>query len=135
MPESLPERLRLPVVAAPIFLLSGPELVIAACRAGVVGSFPTQNCRTVDDLDRWMGSISDQLAAAPTTHAAPWAANIVTHSSNARLGEDLRLIAEYKPELVITALGSPRPVVDVVKGYGGKVIADVVNVKLAQKAA
>jgi nitronate monooxygenase len=82
-----------------------------------------------------MGSISDQLAKPSTTQAAPWAANIVTHRSNARLGHDLRLIAEYKPELVITALGSPRPVMDVVKGYGGKVIADVVNVKLARKAA
>jgi nitronate monooxygenase len=135
MPESLPERLRLPVVAAPMFLVSGPELVTAACRAGIVGSFPTQNCRTVDDLDRWMGSIADQLPTPAATGVAPWAANIVTHCSNARLPEDLRLIAEYKPELVITALGSPRPVIEVVKGYGGKVIADVVNLKLARKAA
>jgi nitronate monooxygenase len=133
MSESLLERLRLPVVAAPMFLVSGPDLVIAACRAGIVGSFPTQNCRTVDDLDRWMGSIADQLATP--TGGAPWAANIVTHSSNARLAEDLRVIAEYKPELVITALGSPRPVIEVVKGYGGAVIADVVNLKLARKAA
>jgi nitronate monooxygenase len=133
--ESLLERLRLPVVAAPMFLVSGPELVIAACRAGIVGSFPTQNCRTVNDLDRWMGSIADRLATPTAAGAAPWAANIVTHSSNARLPEDLRLVAEYKPELVITALGSPRPVIEVVKGYGGKVIADVVNLKLARKAA
>jgi nitronate monooxygenase len=131
MSVSLLERLRLPVVAAPMFLVSGPELVTAACHAGVIGSFPTQNCRTVDDLDSWMGSITDQL----TTPTAPWAANIITHSSNARLPEDLRLIAEYKPELVITALGSPRPVIDVVKGYGGMVIADVVNLNLARKAA
>jgi hypothetical protein len=82
-----------------------------------------------------MGSICDELASLPTTQVAPWAANIVTHSSNARLVDDLRLIEEYKPELVITALGSPRPVIEVVKGYGGKVIADVVNLKLARKAA
>jgi nitronate monooxygenase len=128
-------RLRLPIIAAPMFLVSGPELVTAACRAGVIGSFPTQNCRTVEDLDRWMGSITDDLAAPQSTWLAPWAANIVTHSSNARLGEDLRLIAQYKPELVITALGSPRPVMEVVKGYGGMVIADVVNMTLARKAA
>ncbi|MHA3021820.1 NAD(P)H-dependent flavin oxidoreductase [Mycobacterium sp. BMJ-28] len=135
MTEPLQSRLRLPVIAAPMFLVSGPELVTAACRAGVIGSFPTQNCRTVEDLDRWMGSITDDLATPSSSTAAPWAANIVTHSSNARLGEDLRLIATYKPELVITALGSPGPVMEVVKGYGGTVIADVVNMKLARKAA
>lgn len=123
-------RLRLPVVAAPMFLVSGPELVTAACGAGIIGSFPTQNCRTTADLDQWMGSITDALAGACDTPAAPWAANIVTHSSNARLGEDLRLIAEYKPDVVITALGSPKPVMDVVKGYGGTVIADVINIRV-----
>lgn len=135
MIHELQTRLRLPIVAAPMFLVSGPDLVVAACRAGVIGSFPTQNCRTVDDLDRWMGSITDALRCGPTQPVAPWAANIVTHSSNARLSEDLRLIAEYKPELVITALGSPRPVMEIVKSYGGQVIADVVNLKLAYKAA
>jgi nitronate monooxygenase len=133
--EPLVSRLRLPVVAAPMFLVSGPELVTAACRAGVIGSFPTQNCRTVGDLDRWMGVITDELTSCSPTHTAPWAANVVTHSSNARLHEDLRLIAQYKPEIVITALGSPRPVMEVVKGYGGIVIADVVNLTLARKAA
>lgn len=130
------ESLRLPVVAAPMFLVSGPDLVVAACRSGIVGSFPTQNCRTVDDLDTWMGTITDRLSGNDTPNpVGPWAANLVTHSSNARLAEDLRLIAEYKPQIVITALGSPRPVMDVVKGYGGIVIADVVNMKLAKKAA
>ncbi|WP_430334261.1 NAD(P)H-dependent flavin oxidoreductase [Rhodococcus sp. ACT016] len=129
--------LRLPVVAAPMFLVSGPELVSAACTAGVVGSFPTQNCRTVEDLDTWMGSITDTLRAAEgaAVPVAPWAANLVTHSSNARLADDLRLIEEYKPQIVITALGSPKPVMEVVKGYGGTVIADVVNMRLAHKAA
>ncbi|WP_293059172.1 nitronate monooxygenase, partial [Mycobacterium sp.] len=135
MTGPLSARLRLPVVAAPMFLVSGPDLVTAACRAGIIGAFPTQNCRTVGDLDVWMGSITDQLAETSDQCTAPWAANVITHSSNARLHEDLRLIAQYRPELVITALGSPRPVMEVVKGYGGTVIADVVNISLARKAA
>ncbi|GAB2651051.1 nitronate monooxygenase [Prescottella soli] len=136
MTNPLLETLRLPVVAAPMFLVSGPDLVVAACRSGIVGSFPTQNCRTVDDLDTWMGTITDSLGGNDdASPVGPWAANLVTHSSNARLAEDLRLIAEYKPQIVITALGSPRPVMEVVKGYGGTVIADVVNMKLARKAA
>ncbi|RVW09780.1 nitronate monooxygenase [Prescottella agglutinans] len=136
MTNPLLDSLRLPVVAAPMFLVSGPDLVVEACRSGIVGSFPTQNCRTVDDLDTWMGTITDGLRGNDASHATgPWAANLITHSSNARLAEDLRLIAEYKPQIVITALGSPRPVMEVVKGYGGTVIADVVNMKLARKAA
>ncbi|MBF6182174.1 nitronate monooxygenase [Nocardia otitidiscaviarum] len=114
-----------------MFLVSGPELVIAACRSGIIGSFPTQNCRSVGDLDAWMGTITDRTDGSPV----PWAANLITHSSNARLADDLRLIGEYQPPVVITALGSPRPVMDVVKGYGGLVIADVVNMGLARKAA
>ena len=125
------EGLRLPVVAAPMFLVSGPELVVAACTSGIVGSFPAPNCRTVADLDCWMGKISDQLAGSD---AAPWAVNLVTHSTNARMAEDLRLVAEYKPAIVITALGSPIPAIETVKAYGGTVIADVVNIKLARKA-
>jgi nitronate monooxygenase len=125
------EGLRLPVVAAPMFLISGPDLVVAACKSGIVGSFPAPNCRTVDDLDAWMGKISDQLDGAD---AAPWAINLVTHSTNARLADDLRLVAEYQPAVVITALGSPIPAIETVKAYGGTVIADVVNIKLAKKA-
>ena len=127
-------RLRIPVVAAPMFLVSGPDLVVAACRAGVIGSFPTQNCRTVDELDQWFANITGQLRDAGPD-AAPWAVNLVTHRSNRRLAEDLRLVAEYQPPIVITALGSPRPVMEVVHGYGGIVIADVVNMTLAHKAA
>jgi len=125
------DHLRLPVVAAPMFLISGPDLVVAACRSGVVGSFPSPNCRTTEDLDTWMGTIVDGLAG---TDAAPWAINLVTHSSNARLADDLRLVAEHRPPVVITALGSPKPVMETVKSYGGLVIADVVSLKLAHKA-
>lgn len=132
MSQSLVADLRLPVVAAPMFLVSGPELVVAACRSGVVGSFPTQNARTAADLDAWMGTITDAVATGDT---APWAANLVTHSTNSRLADDLELIAEYQPPIVITALGSPRPAIETVHAYGGLVIADVVNLRLAQKAA
>lgn len=139
MTSRFPYPVRMPVVAAPMFLISGPELVIAACRAGVVGSFPAPNCRTTDELDIWLSSVSDGLRGAaaedPDAAIAPWALNLVTHSSNARLAADLEVVAAHKPPIVITALGSPGPVMDVVKGYGGLVIADVVNLKLANKAA
>lgn len=125
------DTLRLPVFAAPMFLISGPELVIAACRAGVAGAFPTPNCRTIEDLDQWM----DRIVSARLPGDAPWIANMITHSTNTRLSEDLRLIAQYKPPVVITALGSPRPVIETVKSYGGLVFADVVSMKLARKAA
>lgn len=124
-------RLRLPVVTAPMFLISSPELVIAASQAGVIGSFPTPNCRTLEELDEWMGRIQHGLKGSDS---APWAVNLITHSSNQRLAADLELVAKYQPEVVITALGSPAPVIDTVKSYGGTVIADVVSIKLARKA-
>lgn len=134
----LPFALRLPVVAAPMFLISGPELVVAACQAGIVGAFPTPNARPIDVLDDWMRRITDGLAQAqadaPGRVLAPWAANLVTHSSNKRLPQDLALVAKYKPPIVITALGSPKPAIEVVQAYGGRVIADVVNLTLAKKA-
>lgn len=139
MRTPLPQPVRLPVVAAPMFLISGPDLVIAACTSGIVGAFPAPNCRTTGELDTWMGTITDGLssasAAAPDSIVAPWALNLVTHRTNARLADDLRLVAEHQPPIVITALGSPAPVMETVKAYGGIVIADVVNLKLAQKAA
>lgn len=122
--------LTLPVVVAPMFLISGPEMVIAACKAGVVGAFPTPNCQTTEELDQWMTRIASE------THAgdAPWAANLVTHSSNPRLADDLAMVARHKPPIVITALGSPRAAIEIVHGYGGVVLADVVTVSLAHKA-
>tara|TARA_R110002167_G_scaffold139018_3_gene326432 strand:- start:40 stop:993 length:954 start_codon:yes stop_codon:yes gene_type:complete len=129
--STLFDTLRLPVFAAPMFLVSGPEMVIAACKAGIGGAFPTPNCRTVEDLDRWM----DQITGALEPGDAPWIANMITHSTNTRLAEDLRLVAQYKPPVVITALGSPKPVMETVKAYGGLVFADVISMKLARKAA
>jgi nitronate monooxygenase len=129
---------RLPVFAAPMFLVSGPELVTAACRAGIVGAFPSHNARTAEDLARWMEGICADLARAreerPGAIIAPWCVNLVTHSTNARLPDDLALVAKYQPPVVVTALGSPKPVMEIVRSYGGIVIADVINITLARKA-
>lgn len=131
--------LRLPVVAAPMFLVSGPELVLEACKAGIVGAFPTPNARPIETLDAWLVTITEGLRAHrdanPDAIVGPWAANVVTHSSNARLSQDLALIEKYQPPIVITALGSPKPALEVVHSYGGIVLADVVNLRLARKAA
>ena len=131
--------LRLPVFAAPMFLISGPELVLAACKAGIVGAFPTPNARPIEALDAWMKQITEGLAEACEHQApdsiGPWCANLVTHSSNTRLPQDLELIAKYKPPIVVTALGSPKPAIEVVQAYGGLVFADVTNISLAKKAA
>ena len=135
---TLPFSLRLPVVAAPMFLISGPDLVLAACKAGIVGAFPTPNARPISQLDDWMRRITEGLAQAreaqPAATLGPWCANLVTHSSNTRLAEDLELIAKYKPPVVVTALGSPKPAISVVHSYGGIVLADVINLNLARKA-
>ena len=134
----LPFALRLPVVAAPMFLISGPELVLAACKAGIIGAFPTPNARPVSVLADWMQQITEGLARArdvqPAATIGPWCANLVTHSSNTRLAEDLALVARFKPPVVVTALGSPKPAIEVVHAYGGLVIADVISVGLAKKA-
>lgn len=138
MSKQLPFRLRLPVFAAPMFLVSGPDLVVAACEAGIVGAFPTTNARPIEVLDQWFAEITSRLDAArrknPDALIAPWCANLITHSSNTRLPQDLALIAKYRPPVVVTALGSPKPVIDVVRAYGGIVIADVVNLALSKKA-
>lgn len=123
-------RLSLPLVAAPMFLISGPELVLAACREGVVGTFPTPNARTVADLDQWL----DRITSGVGSKDAPWAANVVVHRSNTRLDEDIDLVIRYKAPLVITALGSPRAIVERVHSYGGLVFADVNSVAFARKA-
>lgn len=130
LPAPLASRLRLPLVAAPMFLVSGPDLVIAACRAGVIGSFPFPNARTAGDLRLWL----DRLKAALGPADAPWAANLMVHPTYARLDEEIALVEEYRPEIVITALGSPRRLVDVVRRYGGIVLADVNSPVFARKA-
>jgi nitronate monooxygenase len=129
---------RLPVFAAPMMLISGVALVTAACRAGIIGAFPSHNARTPADLEQWMQQITASLAEArredPARLIAPWCVNLVTHSTNARLPQDLALVGRYRPPIVVTALGSPKPVIEVVHGYGGIVIADVISMTLARKA-
>ncbi len=133
LPDCLRGRLQLPLIAAPMFLVSGPDLVVAACREGIVGSFPTPNARTPAILDEWLDDITGRLADA--TDAGPLAANLVVHPSNDRLLDDLALVEKYKVPIVITALGSPRKIVERVHAYGGAVFADVNSVTFAQKAA
>ena len=136
--KKISDGLRLPVFAAPMFLISGPDLVLAACRAGIVGAFPTPNARPIAQLDAWMKQITEGIAAARdelgASKVGPWCANLVTHSSNTRLQEDLELVAKYKPPVVVTALGSPKPAIEVVHSYGGQVFADVISIGLAKKA-
>jgi nitronate monooxygenase len=129
---------RLPVFAAPMFLVSGPELVIGSCRAGIIGAFPSHNARTPAQTGEWMASINATLetarATTPAGVVAPWCVNLVTHSTNTRLRDDLDLVVTYRPPVVVTALGSPKPALEAVRSYGGIVIADVVNMRLARKA-
>jgi nitronate monooxygenase len=130
LPPEWTARMALPMIAAPMFLVSGPDLVIAACKAGVIGAFPAPNCRTIEDLDSWLARITGALGSKD----APFALNMVVHSTYPRLAAELELVKKYKPALVITALGSPRHVVEAVHSYGGRVFADVISPKFAKKA-
>lgn len=132
LPAQLLPNLVLPAIGAPMFLISGPDMVIAQAKSGMIGSFPTPNARTPEILDSWMQQIDEALAADP--NAAAWAANLVVHPSNDRLPADLACVLRHRPLLVITALGSPARVVDAVHGYGGLVFADVNSVAFALKA-
>ena len=122
-----------------MFLVSGPELVIASCKAGVIGSFPVTNARKIEDLENWMQQIEQSLqqvkAQHPNEKIAPWALNMIMHRSYSRFPEELELVKKYKPKIVITALGSPERVVETVHEYGGLVLADVNSVSFAKKAA
>lgn len=126
---ALRRELRLPLIAAPMFIVSGPDLVLAACRAGIVGAFPFPNARTLDVLEDWLARVSQEA------EGKPWAANLVTHSTYDRLDAELDLLRRFRPPLVITALGSPGRVVDLVHEYGGRVFADVSTLAFARKAA
>ena len=134
---ALRARLRLPLIAAPMFLVSGPALVTAACRAGVIGSFPTANCRTVEELDRWLADMRDALkrAADETGRApAPLCPNLIVHRSNPRVPDDLAAVVKARVEVVITSVGSPEPVLRPLKDAGCLVFADVASVRHAEKA-
>ncbi len=127
--------LRLPVIAAPMFLVSGPDLVVEACRAGIVGTFPALNQRTSDGYHAWLTEIAERLAAVPSGNPAPFGVNLVAHRSNVRLAEDLKVTVAHRVPLVITSLGVDPAVIDAVHGYGGSVFHDVVSVRHAAKAA
>jgi len=131
LPAALRGRLRLPVIAAPMFLISGPEMVVACCRSGIVGSFPALNPRTTEDLDGWLG----QVGAALGPDDAPFAVNLIVHKSNPRLAEDLEVIARHRVPIVITSLGAASDVVEAVHAYGGVVFHDVISRRHAEKAA
>ena len=121
-----------------MFLISGPELIINACKAGIIGAFPTPNCRTTDDLEQWLAEIDAALYRTDDSQSsqyAPYAANLVVHRTNKRLPDDLEIVVRHRVPIVITALGSPARVVDAVHSYGGLVFADVNSVMYAKKAA
>jgi nitronate monooxygenase len=128
---TLRTKLSLPVLVGPMFLVSGPELVIACCQAGIAGSFPTLNARTTAILDQWLTKIAAELSA----DAAPYAANLIVHPTNLRLSADLDVIVKHKSPLVIASVGNPARVVAEVKGYGGLVFSDVASIKHARRAA
>ncbi len=131
IPADLSSRLKLPLLIAPMFLVSTVELVVAACRSGSIGGFPTANARTVGDLDACL----DRISALVTKEDAPWAANLVVHRTSDRLQQDLSLIERYRAPLVITALGAPGEVIERVHAYGGRVLADVNSLHHARRAA
>ena len=136
-PAQQPRRLRLPAIAAPMFLSSGPELVIAACRAGIVGAFPALNQRTTEGYAQWLSQIEAAVAEGPLPGAGSLglhAVNLVVHKTNRRLAADLKVTIEHRVPLVITSLGAVREVVDAVHSYGGRVFHDVVNLRQAEKA-
>jgi nitronate monooxygenase len=140
-PSPLPalfRNLRLPVIAAPMFIVSGPKLVVAQCRAGIVGSFPALNARPASQLDEWLHRITEELAAHDRRHpeapAAPFAVNLIVHRTNARLREDLAICERHKVPLVITSLGAQAEVNAAVHGWGGLVLHDVIDNNFAHKA-
>jgi nitronate monooxygenase len=131
-------RLRLPVVGAPLFIISNPDLVLAQCKAGVVGSFPALNARPGPVLEEWLARITEELAAHDAAHpdrpAAPFAVNQIVHRSNERLQHDVELCVKYKVPIVITSLGARPEVNEAVHSYGGVVLHDIINVTYAKKA-
>ncbi len=131
LPAPLVGRLRLPVVAAPMFLVSGPDLVIAACRAGVLGTFPALNQRTTVGLGEWLAVIEAVL----TPDDAPYGVNLIVHRTNARLAADLEVVVAHRVPVVITSLGAASEVVAAIHAYGGVVFHDVTTAAYARKAA
>ena len=137
LPEALKGRLRLPLLGAPMFIVSGPQLVIEQCRSGIVGSFPALNARPQGLLDDWLAEITETLEAADSSvhPIAPFAVNQICHPSNTRLEQDVALCVKHRVPIVITSLSPPAEIVQAVHAYGGLVFHDVINVRHAEKAA
>jgi nitronate monooxygenase len=137
LPKQL-QGLRIPVVGAPLFIISNPKLVIAQCTSGVVGSMPSLNARPAEQLDEWLAEITETLAAYDRDHpdrkAAPYAINQIVHKSNDRLEHDMQVCAKYKVPIVITSLGARTDVNDAVHGWGGIVLHDIIDNRFAKKA-
>lgn len=138
LPELLAQKLRLPMVASPMFIVSTKELVVAQCKAGIVGSFPSLNARTTEAFEEWLQYIVAELAAYDAEHpeapAAPFAVNLIVHRTNPRVEEDLALCVKYKVPIIITSLGAREDVNEAVHSYGGITFHDVINNKFAKKA-
>jgi nitronate monooxygenase len=138
LPPLLRESLRLPVIGSPMFIVSGPELVIAQCRAGIVGAFPALNARPAEMLEEWLERITRELAetraAHPEQKVAPYAVNQIVHASNDRLRHDVEICTKFKVPITITSLRAPDEVVEAAHSYGGLVFHDVTNIAHAKRA-
>lgn len=138
LPDILKDNLSVPVVAAPLFIISNPDLVLAQCKAGVVGSFPSLNARPIEQLDDWLAQITEELAnyksANPDKKVAPFAVNQIVHKSNNRLQQDIELCVKHKVPIVITSLGAVPEINDAVHSYGGIVLHDIINNRHANSA-
>ena len=136
--QKLLESLRLPVIGAPLFIVSTPKLVIEQCKSGIIGAFPALNARKEDELESWLINISQELEAFkknnPEKKVAPYAVNQIVHQSNTRLKIDVEMCVKYKAPIVITSLRPPAEVVEAVHSYGGLVFHDVINMRHAKKA-
>src|SRR5687768_14107143 len=138
LPAHVRDRLRLPVLAAPMYIVSGPELVIEQCKAGVIGSFPALNARPQEELDKWLTRIETETAqyarANPGKKVAPFAVNLIVNKANKRLEQDTEVVLAHKVPIVITSLSAPTAIVPRVHAYGGLVLHDVIKVRHAEKA-
>jgi nitronate monooxygenase len=138
LPDLLKKRLRIPAIGAPLFIVSNPDLVIAQCTAGVVGSFPALNARPAEVLDEWLRRITHELgewdARHPDRPSAPFAVNQIVHRTNERLQHDVELCVKHKAPIVITSLGAKEDVNEAIHSYGGIVLHDVINNRFARKA-
>ena len=137
IPQKLSESLSLPAIAAPMFLISGPDLVVECCKNGVVGTFPALNQRSTEGFEQWLVEIENRLAGYTQSNgkpAAPYGVNLIVHRSNPRLYADVEMIVKHKVPVVITSLGAVSDIVDAVHSYGGLVFHDVINQRHAEKA-